>query len=160
MNGDRPILNHPKVRLTLREEPSHRQGLNLPILSVTPEMGIPETGLQSKAKSHPKFPRLSSDLLRYLGGILISGCSILSIADLSIALPPPEDTPEEILRTEIILEARSPINGEPLTPAEYILLQENLAPDPDPQLSPEVRRLIRLLYLRRAIRRIFPFLIP
>jgi len=37
------------------------------------------------------------------------------------ALPPPEDLPEEILRTEIITEARSPIDGQPLTAAEYAL---------------------------------------
>ena len=41
----------------------------------------------------------------------------------AIALPPPEDLPEEILRTEIITEARSPIDGQPITPAEYAKLQ-------------------------------------
>jgi hypothetical protein len=44
----------------------------------------------------------------------------------SIALPPPEDLPEEVLRTEIILEARSPVDGEPLTAAEYAELQAEL----------------------------------
>jgi hypothetical protein len=44
----------------------------------------------------------------------------------SIALPPPEDSPEEVLRTEIILEARSPVDGEPLTAAEYAELQAEL----------------------------------
>ncbi len=43
-----------------------------------------------------------------------------------IALPPPEDTPEEILRTQIIIEARSPIDGKPLNAAEYIQLQAPL----------------------------------
>jgi hypothetical protein len=41
----------------------------------------------------------------------------------AISLPPPEDLPEEILRTEIITEARSPIDGQPITPAEYAQLQ-------------------------------------
>ncbi len=39
------------------------------------------------------------------------------------ALPPPEDVPEEILRTDIITEARSPTDGQPITPAEYAQLQ-------------------------------------
>jgi hypothetical protein len=36
-----------------------------------------------------------------------------------LALPPPTDLPEEYLRTKIILDARSPLNGEVLTAAEY-----------------------------------------
>ena len=42
------------------------------------------------------------------------------------ALPPAEDIPEEVLRTEIILEGRSPINGKPLSAAEYEQLQAEL----------------------------------
>lgn len=86
--------------------------------------------------------------------------SSISIAHTGAALPPPEDAPEEILRTEIILDARSPVDGEPLTPAEYALLEEELSRYPEPEVAPEVRRVIRLLYLRRAIRSVFPFLIP
>ena len=93
------------------------------------------------------------------GGFLALISSV-SIANTGAALPPPEDVPEEILRTEIILDARSPIDGEPLTPAEYALLQEELSRYPDPEVAPEIRRIIRLLYLRRAIRSVFPFLIP
>ncbi|PSN10682.1 hypothetical protein C7271_25645, partial [filamentous cyanobacterium CCP5] len=43
-----------------------------------------------------------------------------------LSLPPPEDTPEEILRTEVIVEARSPLTGEPLSVAEYAALQAEL----------------------------------
>jgi hypothetical protein len=92
------------------------------------------------------------------GGVLALG-SCLSLGDASHALPPPEDVPEEVLRTEIILEARSPIDGEPLTPAEYALLQEELSRYPEPEVAPEIRRVIRLLYLRQAIRSVFPFLL-
>ena len=49
-------------------------------------------------------------------------CLLLTAAP-AIALPPPDDLPEEILRTEIITEARSPIDGQPLTAAEYAQLQ-------------------------------------
>lgn len=78
----------------------------------------------------------------------------------ALALPPPEDEPEEVLRTEIILEARSPIDGEPLTAAEYAELQaqieaENRQIGTVPQ---RLRRLITLLRIRKALRTILPFL--
>jgi hypothetical protein len=78
-----------------------------------------------------------------------------------VALPPPDDTPEEILQTEIITEARSPLNGEPLTAAEYAELVAELQDGPDirPDLAPEVEYIIYTLYLRRTIRSIFPFLL-
>ena len=77
------------------------------------------------------------------------------------ALPPAEDTPEEILRTEIIMEARSPVDGKPLTPAQYAELQAQLEAGPpiEPDLSPQVKRTITLLRLRRFIRTFFPFLL-
>jgi hypothetical protein len=74
-------------------------------------------------------------------------------------LPPPEDTPEEVLRTEIIIEARSPIDGNPLTAAEYAELKAQLEgrQPPDPQVNPKLRELIFLLQLRHQIRQILPF---
>lgn len=79
----------------------------------------------------------------------------------ALALPPPEDKPEEIQRTEIIVEARSPVDGQPLTAAKYAELQTQLqARRQTPStLDPEVRRLITLLRLRQGIRSIFPFLL-
>ncbi|MUL35102.1 hypothetical protein [Gloeocapsopsis dulcis] len=76
-----------------------------------------------------------------------------------LALPPPEDIPEEVLRTEIITDARSPIDGKPLTAAEYADLQAQLQNRPvTPPLSPQVREAITLLRLRRLIRTLIPFL--
>lgn len=79
----------------------------------------------------------------------------------SLSLPPPEDIPEEILRTEIIVDARSPVDGKPLTPAEYAELQAQLEAGPplEPKLSSQVRETIELLRLRRFIRTFFPFLL-
>lgn len=79
----------------------------------------------------------------------------------AFSLPPAEDTPEEILRTEIIIEARSPVDGKPLTPAEYAELQAKLEAGPplEPKLSPQVRQTIELLRLRKFIRTFFPFLL-
>ncbi|MEH2367458.1 hypothetical protein [Nostoc sp.] len=75
-----------------------------------------------------------------------------------IALPPPEDTPEEILRTKIIIEARSPIDGKSLTAAEYIQLQAQLQEVPPPKLDPKIREQIFLLRLRKTLLQFFPFL--
>ncbi|MBD2433154.1 MULTISPECIES: hypothetical protein [Fischerella] len=74
------------------------------------------------------------------------------------ALPPPEDIPEEILRTEIILAARSPIDGKPLSAADYAQLQAQLQQAPPPKLSPNIRENIFLLRLRKALLQLFPFL--
>ncbi|MEH2011344.1 hypothetical protein [Nostoc sp.] len=75
-----------------------------------------------------------------------------------IALPPPEDTPEEILRTKIIIEARSPIDGKFLTAAEYVQLQAQLQEAPTPKLDPKIREQIFLLRLRKTLLQFFPFL--
>lgn len=76
----------------------------------------------------------------------------LGIAPL-LASPMDEDIPEEVLRTEIILEARSPVDGEPLTAAEYAVLQEDLAAqDRVPELPSDVQHTIFLLRILRTIR--------
>ncbi len=95
--------------------------------------------------------RLLSNLSLYLGITLV-------INQPAVCLPPPEDVPEEVLRTEIITRARSPIDGKPLTAAEYAQLkaqlQESAVP---PQVNPKIRQLIFLLRLRKLFRTIAPF---
>jgi hypothetical protein len=94
-------------------------------------------------------------LLFWFGSLLAS-----LIATPVLALPPPEDQPEEVLRTEIILEARSPIDGKPMTAAEYAELQAQIAAKNQEigYVSPEIRRLIGQLRLLKALRTIFPFI--
>ena len=73
------------------------------------------------------------------------------------ALPPPEDLPEEVARTEIILEARSPVDGEPLTAAEYAELRIELGErEYPPELNSELQQLIFLLRVRKLIRTFTP----
>ena len=70
-----------------------------------------------------------------------------------------EEIPEEILRTEIITGARSPITGEPMTAAEYAQLQAELdGPVGTALVSDDIRYLVFLLQVRRAIRPIVPFI--
>ena len=105
---------------------------------------------------------MSFKLIRLLGlsasaGIL-GGLIPVSIQS-AVSLPPPEEIPEEVLRTEIITEARSPIDGKPLTAAQYAQLQAQLQQrQVIPPLSPKVRETVLLLRLRRVIRTILPFL--
>jgi len=99
--------------------------------------------------------------IKLLSLIVISGTFfVLSSSWRSpvIALPPPEDTPEEILRTKIIIEARSPIDGKSLTSAEYIQLQAQIQLAPPPKLDPKIREQIFLLRLRKTLLQFFPFL--
>lgn len=87
--------------------------------------------------------------------IVLSGAAIQT----SMALPPPEEIPEEVLRTEIITEGRSPIDNEPLTTEEYAELQADLQDSPyAPELSTEVRETIFLLQLLDFFRTFIPIL--
>ncbi len=75
-----------------------------------------------------------------------------------LALPPREDIPEEVLRTEIILEGRSPIDGKPLSASEYEELEAQLAQTRfSPQIDPQIQQLIFLLQIRKLIKTIIPF---
>ncbi|GAB1540040.1 hypothetical protein NUACC21_27090 [Scytonema sp. NUACC21] len=75
-----------------------------------------------------------------------------------MALPPQEDIPEEILRMEIITAARSPIDGKPLSAAEYAKLQAQLSVIPPPKLDPKIREQVFLLRIRKFLLQLFPFL--
>lgn len=89
---------------------------------------------------------------------IVAGLIPVSVQS-GLALPPPEETPEEVLRTEIITQARSPVDGKPLTAAEYAQLQAQLQTRPTPpELSPKVQEAIFLLRFRRLIRTFLPFL--
>ncbi|NEO85258.1 MAG: hypothetical protein F6J87_13575 [Spirulina sp. SIO3F2] len=75
------------------------------------------------------------------------------------ALPPADDPPEEVLRSEIILDGRSAIDGEPLTAAEYVQEQEALAESAyPPELAAEIQHVIFLLRLRQLLKPIVPFI--
>lgn len=95
--------------------------------------------------------------------IMGAGTSIVVILNLrtsqTIAQLPAIEIPEEILRTEIIIAARSPIDGKPLSAAEYTEVQAQLQTRRNPpKLSPKVRETIFLLRLRQLIRTFAPFL--
>ncbi|MDX2212044.1 MAG: hypothetical protein SFY66_02025 [Oculatellaceae cyanobacterium bins.114] len=87
------------------------------------------------------------------------GAIASEVTPVEVTLPPASDLPEEVARTQIILEARSPIDGRPLSAAEYAELQTRLENrDRVPLLRPEIRQIIFLLEFRRGIYDLFPFL--
>jgi hypothetical protein len=72
----------------------------------------------------------------------------------------PEEVPEEVLRQEIILDARSPLDGKPLTATEYAELQVEIEQhnQTTPQVSPKLRQLVGLLKFRKLIKRVLPMI--
>ena len=72
-----------------------------------------------------------------------------------------DEIPEEVLEAEIILDARSPIDGSIMTPAEYAQLQDELRVSRDEvpgRLAPKLPRAVVLLRLRKILKTVFPFL--
>jgi hypothetical protein len=92
--------------------------------------------------------------------LLTSLALMATLAAPVLALPPPDEIPEEILRTEVITEARSPLTGEPISAADYAVLQERLLTfSPNGSIvDPDIVQLIYLLQLRRWVRPILPFI--
>lgn len=83
---------------------------------------------------------------------------LCSCSPQTFALPPAEDLPEEILRTEIILEGRSLIDGKPLSASEYEELQAQLRESRfEPEIDSDIQQLIFLLQIRKLLKTIIPF---
>lgn len=93
-----------------------------------------------------------------IGTTLIVGSTLFIPKQIAHSLPPSIEIPEEVLRTEIITAANSPIDGKPLTAAQYAELQAQHSDSPPLKLSPKVRETIFLLRLRQLIRTFAPFL--
>ena len=92
---------------------------------------------------------------------LVMGVLLLStpLASSGHALPPPDDIPEEVLRREIITEARSPIDGQLMTAADYAELQAKLGEQPEDSisLSSGVQNTVFSLRLLKLLRLVNPF---
>jgi hypothetical protein len=68
------------------------------------------------------------------------------------------EIPEEILRQEMILDARSPLDGKPLTATEYAELQVEIdrLNEPTPTVSPKLQQLVLLVKLRKFLKTVLP----
>ena len=93
-----------------------------------------------------------------LGKITIFSLLWTLLPSQCLALPPATDIPEEVLRTEIILEGRSPIDGKALSASEYEELQADLRESSlDPEVSDDIQQLVFLLQIRKLFKTIIPF---
>jgi hypothetical protein len=118
----------------------------------------PQRRALSKAKNH-------NLAIASFFSLQISSLTIMPMISLAETLPIPsaqEDIPEEVLRAEIYIDARSPIDGKQLTAAEYTELMEKLRSldsiPPEDFVSPKVREIIGLLKLRKFLRQFIPFI--
>ncbi len=90
--------------------------------------------------------------------LTIGGWQIFYPIAIASNLPPAADIPEEVLRSEIITEARSPIDGKPLSAAEFAELIINV----EQQLSsenaiaatnsPQIKEILFLVRLRKFLK--------
>ncbi|MBE9139830.1 hypothetical protein IQ254_21975 [Nodosilinea sp. LEGE 07088] len=97
--------------------------------------------------------------MAHLHSLLIGLGCVAMLGNVAQALPPPDDVPEEVLRTELITEARSPLDGEPIDPVNYATLQDQLRdPNIETVVNTEIAQLIQLLEFRRVLKPILPFL--
>jgi hypothetical protein len=140
---------------------------------------LPNFGLSPQKIRRPlaKPPGTGIALLITLLGIGIGPMSISIGISIGISIAPasaqaqtlavtqaigegPEEVPEEVLRQEMILEGRSPLDGAPLTATEYAELQAELERlnEPTPTVSPKLQQLVMLVKLRKFLKTVLPIL--
>jgi hypothetical protein len=90
----------------------------------------------------------------------LAGQTIAQTVAPTAALPPATETPEEVLQTEVITSARSPIDNRSLTATQYAELKTDIdrANQVQPQLSSKLRNTVALLKLRKFIKTVLPFI--
>jgi hypothetical protein len=78
----------------------------------------------------------------------------------AVALPPPEDIPEEVLRTQIILEGRSPQSGELLSAEAYAEQDAATAAalDAPGTLPAQIQQIVMILRIRKVLRTVIPII--
>jgi hypothetical protein len=69
-----------------------------------------------------------------------------------------EEFSEEVLRSEILLDGRSPLTGELLSATEYVELQAEIEKTNavEPQVASKLRNLVGLVKLRKFIKTVLP----
>lgn len=126
-------------------------------------------GSRGHRRNIPRLPRISRLPRAAVAGLSLPGLSLLCwggaivVAAVGgspgLALPPPEDVPEEVLREEVILQGRSPVDGSLLSPVEYAELEAELSafPEDSVAVNPEIQSLVFQLKLLKLLKDIVPF---
>lgn len=91
--------------------------------------------------------------------VAVSALGLGGMPGPALALPPAEDVPEEVLRSELILQGRSPLDNRPLGPDDYAALEAALAQFPEDAVAvhPELQSLLFQLKLLKLLKDIVPF---
>jgi hypothetical protein len=95
------------------------------------------------------------NILKLARSSLLIWTGWLMVIPIAIAgnLPPANDIPEEILRSEIIIEARSPIDGKPLSATDFaelvVRVEQQLARD-DAAAATKTSAFKNVLFLLRV----------
>lgn len=91
-----------------------------------------------------------------LGAAILTTALITPCA--AIALPPPEDLPEEVLRVEMLVESRDGM-GQPIDAGTYAQIQQavNRRNQDNPQVAEELQSLLLQLRLLNLIKSLVPF---
>jgi hypothetical protein len=117
----------------------------------------------SQCRVQHKVPRFQG-----VRGMQGRGISILLMLGTTIALMPspasatepmvPEEIPEEVLRSEILLDGRSSFTGELLSATEYVEMESEIEKMNalEPQVAPKLRTLVGLVKLRKFIKTVLP----
>jgi hypothetical protein len=96
-----------------------------------------------------------------IGSMLILGAPI-AVPTVAQTMDPTAaiEIPEEVLQTEVITGARSPIDNQPLTATQYAELKTEIdrANQVPPRLSSKLRNTIALLKVRKFIKTVLPFI--
>jgi hypothetical protein len=96
-----------------------------------------------------------------IGSMLILGAPIAVPTVAQTTAPTAAiEIPEEVLQTEVITSARSPIDNQPLTATQYAELKTEIdrTNQVPPRLSPKLRNTIALLKVRKFIKTVLPFI--
>jgi hypothetical protein len=92
-------------------------------MTLAPEERVHQRQQFDSACRKPRYRKeeFARWIIRFAESILIilSGSCIVTPIAIAENLPPANDIPEEILRAEIITEARSPIDGKPFSAIEF-----------------------------------------
>ncbi len=102
---------------------------------------------------YPMHPPLVS-----IGVIFVTTIVLMPVSVRAAEMQTPDDVPEEVLRSEILLDGRSSFTGERLSATEYAEMQSEIEQTNaiEPQVAPKLRTLVGLVKLRKFIKTVLP----
>jgi hypothetical protein len=89
---------------------------------------------------------------------LVTAIALMPVSVKAAEVKVLEEVPEEVLRSEILLDGRSSFTGERLSATEYAEMQSEIEQTNtvEPQVSPKLRTLVGLVKLRKFIKTVLP----